>query len=59
MTTTYSDPNIPAGWLDSQGSDRGIPEAVKHYTAGINSGGYPKYTSDATQRSDYPNGVLS
>lgn len=60
-TTTYNDPNIPAGWLDSQGSDGATPAATQQYVAGLNSGGFPKYTGDATQiaaNPSWPNGIL-
>lgn len=57
-TALVNDPNIPAGYLDSQGSDGAIPAATQRYVAGVNSGGFPKYKGDPTQRSDYPNGIL-
>ena len=56
-TISASDPNIPAGYLNSQGSDGAIPEAMKIYTAGINSGGFPKY-GDLTTNPKNPNGIL-
>lgn len=58
MTILNPDPNIPAGYLDSQGFDRAQPAATQQYVGGVNSGGYPKYTGDSTQRTDYPNGIL-
>ena len=56
-----SDPNIPAGYLNTQGSDGAIPEALQVYEAGVNSGGFPKYTGDATQGANltWPNGILN
>ena len=62
QTISASDPNIPAGYLNSQGSDGAIPAALKVYTAGINSGGFPAYTGDASQQAvtpKQPNGILS
>ena len=62
QTISASDPNIPAGYLNSQGSDGAIPAALKVYTAGINSGGFPAYTGDPTKQAvtpKQPNGILS
>jgi hypothetical protein len=39
QTMTPDDPNVPAGWLDTQGSDGAIPEALKQFTAGVNNQG--------------------
>lgn len=61
MTTTYRDPNIPAGYVDSQGSDGATPERTQQYVAGINSGGFPAYTDDPTQATatpSWPNGIM-
>jgi|GEM_PF-5545987 len=61
QTISASDPNIPAGYLNSQGSDGAIPEALKVYTAGINSGGFPSYQGDPGQAANpqgWINGVL-
>jgi hypothetical protein len=52
------DPGVPAGYILTGGSDGATDEALKHYDAGVNSGGFPKYTGDPTQRSDWPNGIL-
>ena len=57
MTISASDPNIPAGYLNSQGSDGAIPAALKVYTAGINSGGFPSYQGDPGQAANVPQGV--
>lgn len=60
-TTRAADPNIPAGYVDSQGSDGATPEGLQKYVAGINSGGYPAYTGDPTQSAatpSWPNGIL-
>lgn len=60
-TLNPADPNIPAGYLDSQGSDGATPERTQQFVAGINSGGYPAYTGDATQSTatpNWPNGIL-
>lgn len=62
QTITLSDPNIPAGWLNTQGSDGAQPAALKQYTAGINSGGFPAYEGDPGQAANVPNainGILS
>ena len=62
QTISSSDPNIPTGYLDSQGSDGATPEALKIYSVGINSGGFPKYTGDvgqATSQPNWPNGILN
>jgi hypothetical protein len=53
-----SDPGIPAGWLDSQGSDGAIPEALKVYSVGTASGGYPAY-GDLTTNPRWPNGIIN
>lgn len=62
MTATDPDPNVPAGYVYSQGSDGAQPMPMQVYVAGINSGGYPPYTSDETQATvnpKNPNGILS
>jgi hypothetical protein len=64
-TIIPNDPNVPAGWLDSQGLDGAIPEAMKVFTAGINNQGagaaptqLPGYSDgDPQQRIDQPQGV--
>lgn len=57
LTMSASDPAIPAGWLNSQGSDFATPEALKVYSVGIASGGYPPY-GDLTTNPTWPNGIL-
>ena len=57
QTASASDPGIPAGWLDTQGSDGATPEALKVYTPGIASGGFPAY-GDLTTNPTWPNGIL-
>jgi hypothetical protein len=57
-TISASDPNIPAGYVDSQGSDGAIPEALKIYSVGMASGGYPAY-GDLTTNPTWPNGILN
>jgi hypothetical protein len=57
-----SDPAIPAGWLDTQGSDGATPEALQIYVAGQASGGYPKYQSsqnEFTVNPTWPNGIMN
>lgn len=39
QTSTFTDPNIPAGYLYSQGSDGATPMAVQVYRAGVNNQG--------------------
>ena len=56
-TISASDPGIPAGYLNSQGSDGAIPEAMKVYSVGTASGGFPPY-GDLTTNPTWPNGVL-
>jgi hypothetical protein len=57
-TISASDSGIPAGWLNSQGSDGAIPEALKVYSVGTASGGYPKY-GDLTTNPTWPNGIIN
>jgi hypothetical protein len=57
-TMTLNDPNIPAGYVDSQGSDGAIPEALKVLTVGTASGGYPSY-GDLTTNPTWPNGIMN
>jgi hypothetical protein len=67
-TGIANDPNVPAGYLDSQGSDGAQPEAVKVYTAGVNNQGagavgyLATADGDPQQRIDqpyWPNGILN
>lgn len=67
-TIIPGDPNVPAGWLDSQGRDGAIPEAVKVFTAGVNNQGagavgyLATADGDPQQRIDqpqWPNGILN
>lgn len=68
VTISSSDPNIPGGYVLEGGCD-GAPDryidpvtgsntGIQQYMGGVNSGGFPPYTSDPTQRPDYPNGIL-
>jgi hypothetical protein len=66
-TISATDPSIPAGFLDSQGSDGAIPEALQKYVAGVNNQGagavnyLPNADGDPQQRIDQPqapNGIL-
>ena len=61
QTISASDPNIPAGWLNTQGSDGAIPMALKVYSAGQASGGFPPYGDPAriTNVPKQPNGILN
>lgn len=69
-TIIPNDPNIPAGYLDTQGLDGATPEAMKQFTAGVNNQGagaaptvLPGYSDgDPQQRIDqpnWPNGILN
>lgn len=64
-TSVPDDPNIPAGYLDSQGSDGAIPEAVQVFRAGVNNqgaGGPDPSNGDPQQIVDqptWPNGILN
>lgn len=64
QTGIVNDPNIPAGWLDTQGSDGATPERLQQYMAGVNNqgAGGPNVTDgDPQQRIDqptWPNGIL-
>jgi hypothetical protein len=68
VTAMWGDPNIPAGYVLTGGSDGAVDRwiwpngqntGIQQYMAGVNSGGFPAYTGDSTQRSDYPNGILN
>lgn len=48
-TALINDPNVPAGYVLSSGSDGAPDAALQQYVAGVNSGGYPAYTGDTTQ----------
>lgn len=60
MTISATDPNIPAGYVDTQGSDRATPMALQVYSAGVNSGGFPIYgdPANAAPLPQQPNGIL-
>src|SRR5665213_1772700 len=66
-TINASDPNIPAGFVDSQGSDGATPEALKQLVVGVNNQGagavgyLANADGDPQQRIDQPqspNGIL-
>lgn len=61
VTMLAADPNVPTGYVLTSGSDFGSDEHQQQYKAGVNSGGYPAYTNDAsaaTQPDGWINGVL-
>lgn len=61
VTAVVNDPNVPAGYILTSGSDGAPDEALQQFTAGVNSGGYPGYVGDPTQvavNSRYINGIL-
>ena len=65
-TALSSDPGVPAGWLDSQGSDGAIPEKLQQFVGGINNQGSGqvggKYSDGdpgmRTVQPKYPNGFV-
>lgn len=68
QTISAADPNIPAGWIDSQGSDGAQPEAMQVFRAGVNNQGagaigyLANADGDKQQRIDqpqWPNGILN
>lgn len=61
QTISASDPNIPAGYLDTQGSDGATPAALQVFVAGQASGGFPPYgvAPNITNVPRQPNGILS
>ena len=65
MTGIINDLNIPAGYLDTQGSDHATPMDLKQYYAGINNqgaGGPNIVNGDPQQVIDqpnWPNGILN
>ncbi len=67
-TIRSDDPGIPAGYVDSQGSDGATPEALQVYRAGVNNQGagavgyLATADGDPQQRIDqprWPNGILN
>ena len=59
-TKILNDPAVPAGFVFC-GSDGAFDVPQKEITAGVNSGGFPKYTGDAVQvsiSSRYVNGFI-
>lgn len=65
-TAIFNDPNVPAGWLDTQTSDGSQPLAVQVYRAGVNNQGAGAIggatDGDPQQRidqPDWPNGILN
>lgn len=59
VTAIANDPNVPAGWILTGGSDGAPDAALQTMRAGINSGGFPAYTGDPSQRPDWPNGIFT
>jgi hypothetical protein len=57
-TMLASDPNVPAGYVLTSGSDGGSDEHQQVYKAGVNSGGFQKY-GDLTTNPTWPNGILN
>jgi hypothetical protein len=61
VTSITNDPNVPAGYILTSGSDGMADVPQQQYMAGINSGGFPSYTGDQTQKSvssKWINGIL-
>ena len=59
VTALISDPNVPAGYILTAGSDGAQDQPLQTVRAGINSGGFPGYTEDPSQRTDWPNGIFT
>lgn len=60
-TSLQYDPNTPANYTLTSGSDGARDEAVQVFVAGVNSGGFPAYIGDPSQSQaspDWPNGIL-
>lgn len=60
-TMFAADPNVPAGYVLTSGSDGTQDERQQSIKAGVNSGGFPVYTNDAGQvaaQPNWPNGLL-
>jgi hypothetical protein len=55
VTALVNDPNVPAGYILTSGSDGAPDQALQQYVAGVNSGGFPAYTGDPTQAAVSPN----
>lgn len=60
MTAVADDPNAPAGYVLTSGSDGAPDAALKTYTGGLASGGFPQYWGyDGTDPGlPDPNGIL-
>lgn len=60
VTTSMSDPGIPAGYILTSGSD-GAPDCpLQTFMPGLNSGGFPTYAGEADIASlANPNGLLN
>jgi hypothetical protein len=56
-TMLASDPNVPAGYILTSGSDGTADQPQQTIKAGINSGGFPQY-GDLTSNAAWPNGIL-
>lgn len=59
VTALQNDANVPAGWILTGGSDGAADSQIQTLQAGINSGGFPAYTRDPSQRADWPNGIFT
>lgn len=60
MTAIPNDPNVPAGYVLTSGSDGAPDAALKTYTGGLASGGYPAYSGygNGEGLGSNPNGIL-
>lgn len=58
VTSIAADPNVPAGYILTGGSDGAPDAALQQYVAGVNSGGFPAYTGDAAQAAN-PQGWIN
>lgn len=57
QTCIANDPNVPAGYILTGGSDGAQDMPSQQYVAGINSGGFPAYTEDPSQVAAQPNWI--
>lgn len=60
MTAIPNDVNVPAGYVLTSGSDGAPDAALKVYTGGLASGGFPAYNgyTDGSGTGQNPNGIL-
>lgn len=59
-TSVQNDPNVPAGYVLTSGSDGAPDSALKTFMGGLASGGFPAYNgyTDGSGTGQNPNGIL-